>query len=85
VEALFFPLNSACVLITMAYQFDPLDGIPHDLAVLDTCIKALVDDWRVAPIPDVDSSGVQDRKTALQQDWPGLAAALDDLAACPIL
>jgi hypothetical protein len=39
----------------------------------------------VAPIPDVDSSGVQDRKTALQQDWPGLAAALDDLAACPIL
>jgi hypothetical protein len=50
-EALFFPLNSACVLITMAYQFDPLDGIPHDLAILDTCIKALVDDWRVGPDP----------------------------------
>jgi hypothetical protein len=41
--------------------------------------------WRVAPIPDVDSSGVRDRKSALRQDWPGLASALDDLAACPDL
>jgi hypothetical protein len=64
---------------------DPMDGLPHDLAVLDTCIKAVLDRWRVAPIPDVDSSGVRDRKSALRQDWPGLATALDDLAACPDL
>jgi hypothetical protein len=65
------------------YSYDPLDGIPHDLAVLDTCIKAVLDRWRVAPIPDVDSSGVRDRKSALRQDWPGLA--MDHLAACPDL
>jgi hypothetical protein len=41
--------------------------------------------WRMAPIPDVDSSGGRDRKAALRQDWPGLATALDDLAACPDL
>jgi hypothetical protein len=40
---------------------------------------------RVAPIPDVDSSNVLDRKAALRQDWPGLATVLDDLAACPDL
>jgi hypothetical protein len=28
---------------------------------------------------------VRDRKAALQQDWPRLAAALDDLAPCPDL
>jgi hypothetical protein len=39
----------------------------------------------VAPIPDVDSSDVLDRKAALRQDWPGLATVLDDLAACPDL
>ena len=27
----------------------------------------------------------RDRKSALRQDWPGLATALDDLAACPDL
>jgi hypothetical protein len=64
---------------------DPMEGLPHDLAVLDTCIQGVVSVWRVAPIPDVDSSGVRDRKAALRQDWPGLAAALDDLAACPDL
>jgi hypothetical protein len=64
---------------------DPLDGLPHDLVVLDTCIKAVMDVWRVAPIPDVDSSGVRDRKSALRRDWPGLATALDHLAACPDL
>jgi hypothetical protein len=69
----------------MAYGYDPLQGIPHDLAVLDTCIRAVVDVWRVAPIPDVDSSGVRDRKSALRRDWPGLGTALDDLAACPDL
>jgi hypothetical protein len=35
--------------------------------------------WRVAPIPDVDSSGVFDRDAALLKDWPGLGTALDDL------
>jgi hypothetical protein len=69
----------------MAYRYDPLDGIPHELAVLDTCITAVGDVWRVAPIPDVDSSEVQDRKAALRQDLPALATALDDLAACPDL
>lgn len=64
---------------------DPLDGLPHDLAVVDTCIRAVVGVWRVAPIPDVDSSGVRDRKSALRQYWPRLATALDDLAACPDL
>jgi hypothetical protein len=59
--------------------------VPHDLAVLDTCVKAVLDAWRVAPIPDVDSSGVRDRKSALRRDWPGLATALDRLAACPDL
>jgi hypothetical protein len=69
----------------MAYRFDPLSGIPHDLAVLGTCIQAVVDVWRVAPIPDVDSSGVRDRKAALRKDWSALATALDHLAACPDL
>ena len=69
----------------VAYRFDPLDGVPHDLAVLDTCIRSLVDVWRVAPIPDVGSAGVRDRKSALRQDWPALATALDHLAACPDL
>jgi hypothetical protein len=69
----------------VAYRYDPLDGIPHDLAVLGTCIAAVLDVWRVAPIPDVDSSGVRDRKAALRQDWPALATALDDLATCPDL
>ena len=32
--------------------------------------------WRLAPIPDVDSSGVRDRKAALRRDWPRLATAL---------
>jgi hypothetical protein len=64
---------------------DPLDGLPHDLAVLDSCLSQVLSVWRVAPIPDVDSSGVRDRKSALRQDWPGLATALDDLAACPDL
>ena len=62
-----------------------MNGLPHDLAVLDTCIRALADVWRAAPIPDVDSSGARDRKSALRQDWPGLATALDHLAACPDL
>jgi len=62
-----------------------MKGLPHDLAVLDTCIRGVMDVWRVAPIPDVDSSGVRDRKAALRQDWPGLATVLDDLAACPDL
>jgi hypothetical protein len=69
----------------MAYRYHPLEGIPHDLAVLDTCIRAVVDVWRVAPIPDVDASGVRDRKSALRRDWPGLGTALDHLAACPDL
>jgi hypothetical protein len=62
-----------------------MDGLPQDLAVLDTCLSAVMEAWRVAPIPDVDSSGVRDRKLALRQDWPRLATALDDLAACPDL
>jgi hypothetical protein len=62
-----------------------MDGLTHDLAVLDTCISAVMDVWRAAPIPDDDSSGVRDRKAVLRQDWPGLATALDDLAACPDL
>jgi hypothetical protein len=62
---------------------DPLEGLPHNVAVLDTCVRAVVGVWRVAPIPDVDSSGMHDRKSALRQDWPGLANALDHLAACP--
>jgi hypothetical protein len=28
---------------------DPEEGLPHDLAVLDTCIKAVMEAWRVAP------------------------------------
>jgi hypothetical protein len=56
-----------------------MDGLPHDLAVLDTCIRAVMEAWRVAPIPDVDSSGVFDRNAALLKDWPGLGTALDDL------
>jgi hypothetical protein len=64
---------------------DPMDGLPHDLAVLDTCLKAVLAVWRVAPIPDVDSSGVHDRKAALGKDWPALATALDHLATCPDL
>jgi hypothetical protein len=32
-----------------------MEGLPHDLAVLDTCIRAVMGVWRVAPIPDVDS------------------------------
>jgi hypothetical protein len=64
---------------------DPLEGLPHDVAVLDTCLSQVLSAWRVAPIPDVDSSGGRDRKSALRQDWPGLATALDDLAACPDL
>jgi len=64
---------------------DPMKGLPHDLAVLDTCIRAVMEVWRAAPIPDVDSSGVRDRKSALRQDWPALPTALDDLAACPDL
>jgi hypothetical protein len=74
-----------CSNSEVAYRYDPLDGIPHDLAVLDTCIKAVLDSWRAAPIPDVDSSGVRDRKATLRQDWPALATALDHLAACPDL
>jgi hypothetical protein len=62
-----------------------MEGLPHDLAVLDTCISAVMDAWRTAPIPDVDSSGVRDRKAALRPDWPGLATAIDDLATCPDL
>jgi hypothetical protein len=62
-----------------------MNGLPHDLAVLDTCVTAVVGVWRVAPIPDVDSSGGRDRKAAVRQDWPRLATALDDLAACPDL
>jgi hypothetical protein len=38
--------------------------------VLDTWIKAVPSAWRVAPIPDVDSSGVRDRMAALRQEWP---------------
>ena len=53
--------------------------------VLDTCVRAVMEVWRVAPNPDVDSSGVRYRKAALRQDWPGLATALDHLAACPDL
>jgi hypothetical protein len=64
---------------------DPLDGLPHDVAVLDTCLSQVLSAWRAAPIPDVDSSDARDRKAALRQDWPGLATALDDLAACPDL
>jgi hypothetical protein len=73
------------VLIATCRSYDPLDGIPHDLAVLDTCIKAVLDSWRVAPIPDVDSSAVRGGKSALRKDWPALATALDHLAACPDL
>jgi hypothetical protein len=62
-----------------------MDGLPHDVAVLDTCIQGVVGVWRAAPIPDVDSSGVRHRKAALRQEWPVLATALDDLAACPDL
>jgi hypothetical protein len=69
----------------VSYRFDPLEGIPHELAVLGTCIQAVIDVWRVAPIPDIDSSGVRDRKAALRQDWPALATALDHLAVCPDL
>jgi hypothetical protein len=64
---------------------DPLDGLPHDLAVLDTCLSQVLSAGRMAPIPDVDSSGGHDRKAALREDWPRLATALDDLAACPDL
>jgi hypothetical protein len=64
---------------------DPMEGMPHDLAVLDTCTRAVMEAWRVAPIPDVDSSGVRDRKSALRRGWPGLATPLDHLAACPDL
>jgi hypothetical protein len=64
---------------------DPMEGLPHDLAVLDTCISAVMDVWRAAPIPDVESSGVRDRKAALRRDWPGLGIALDDSSACPDL
>ena len=64
---------------------DPMDGLPHDLEVLDTCVRAVMEAWRVAPIPDVDSSGARHRRAALRQDWPALATALDDLAACPDL
>jgi hypothetical protein len=31
-----------------------MDGLPHDLAVLGTCIAAVLDVWRVPPIPDVE-------------------------------
>jgi hypothetical protein len=58
---------------------DPMEGLPHDLVVVDLCIKAVPEAWRVAPDPDVDSSAVRDRKAALPQDWPGLATALDHL------
>jgi hypothetical protein len=64
---------------------DPLKGLPHDLAVLDTCLSQVLSAWRAAPIPDVDSSEVRDRKAALREDWPALATALDDLAGCPDL
>jgi hypothetical protein len=60
----------------------PLDGLPQDIAVLDTCVKAVLSAWRVAPIPDVDISGELDRKAALRREWSALAIALDDLAAC---
>ena len=56
-----------------------MEGLPHDIAVLDTCIRAVMDVWRAVPTPDVDSSGVCDRNAALRQDWPGLGTALDDL------
>jgi hypothetical protein len=72
--------SNSCVPV-----LDPMEGLPQDLAVLDTCISAVMDVWRAAPIPDVDSPGVRDRKAALRQDWPALATALDDLAACPDL
>ena len=62
-----------------------MDGLPHDVAVLDTCLSQVLSMWRVEPIPDVDSGGARDRKAALRQDWPALATALDDLAACPDL
>ena len=62
-----------------------MDSLQYDLAVLDTCITAVMDAWRAAPIPDVDSSSVRVRKLALRQDWPGLATAVDHLAACPDL
>ena len=64
---------------------DPMQALPHDLAVLDTCLSQVLSVWRVARIPDVDSSGVRDRRAALRQGWPGLATALDNLAACPDL
>jgi hypothetical protein len=44
-----------------------------------------MDVWRATPIPDVDSSGIHDRKAALRREWPALASALDDLAVCPDL
>ena len=62
---------------------DPMNGLPHDLAVLDTCIQGVVGVWRAAPIPDVDSSDGRDRRAALRQDWPAPATALDELATCP--
>jgi hypothetical protein len=34
---------------------DPMEGLSHDIAVLDTCIRAVMDVWRAVPTPDVDS------------------------------
>ena len=61
-----------------------MNGLPHDLAVLDTCIQGVVGVWPAAPIPDVDASGVRDRKSALRQDWPGLATGWTTLRRAPI-
>jgi hypothetical protein len=58
---------------------DPRDGLPHDLAVLDTCIRAVVGVWRAAPIPDVESSIALDQQAALRQDW----RAADGATASP--
>jgi hypothetical protein len=32
-----------------------MEGLPHGIAVLDTCIRAVMDVWRAVPTPDVDS------------------------------
>jgi hypothetical protein len=53
-----------------------MDELAHDLAVLDSCISAVTSVWRAAPIPDVDSPSVLDRKAELKPPYVIVAVAI---------
>ena len=58
----------------MSYlKLDPMQGMPRDLAALDTSIYALRAAWKGDTVP------------AVERDWPGLAAAIAHVLGNPSL